>query len=196
MSPRTDPDVVGHGSPTKSSMKKSTTRVSFNSSMDVVLIPSRFEYFKYSCDLWWGKSDYTIFQQSAFSEIRLFALCECIEFKKARQKLYQPNGDEKIVDEPEKIGLSAKSSGDESNALLAEHFASVSPCMKKTNSETKRPETIPDDDGLHLCVRLSDQLFSFEKARQLSIPRFPIHLGLAALTLPILGFYLFGHILS
>lgn len=189
MAPRPDPDVVGPR-PNKSSIKeKTTSKVSFNTAMDVVLIPSRCEYFKYSCDLWWGKADYSVFQQSAFSEIRLFALCECIEFKKARQKLYQPNGDEKIIDEPvENVeSNAAKTSSEENSPSTMEQKRNTS----KTEQES--PGEKIEEDDLQLCVRLSNQMFSFEKHKH-SMRFFPIHLGIAALTLPILGFYLFEHI--
>lgn len=65
--------------------------VSFNTRVTVVLIPERKEITEAQCDLWWNRSDYSSFQQSAHSEIRLFALYENIDCKEAKTILYQPN---------------------------------------------------------------------------------------------------------
>lgn len=47
--------------------------VSFNTRVTVVLIPERKEIREAQCDLWWSMGEYCTFQQSAHSEIRLFA---------------------------------------------------------------------------------------------------------------------------
>lgn len=70
--------------------ESNSSKLRFNNSLKIVLIPSRYEFKEASCDLWWNASDYKLFQQSASSEIRLFALYESIPLKDARRKLYQP----------------------------------------------------------------------------------------------------------
>lgn len=65
--------------------------VSFNTRVTVVLIPERREIREANCDLWWARGDYCTFQQSAHSEIRLFALYENIDCREAKTLLYQPN---------------------------------------------------------------------------------------------------------
>ena len=40
-------------------------RIKFDSFLNIVLIPSRFEFKEANCDLWWKSSDYKFFQQSA-----------------------------------------------------------------------------------------------------------------------------------
>jgi hypothetical protein len=61
--------------------------------LDVILIPSRIEYKKAKCDLWWSGKDFFNFQESAISEVRLLSSFENIGYRDARQKLYQPSFD-------------------------------------------------------------------------------------------------------
>jgi len=74
--------------------------VKFNTSLRVVLIPSRSEYKSAGLcpELWWTSSDYFMFQQSAHSEIRLLSAYENINLNAARKKLYQPCDNEAIED--------------------------------------------------------------------------------------------------
>lgn len=66
--------------------------VSFNTRVTVVLIPERREIKEAQCDLWWTRSDFSSFQQSAHNEIRLYSLYENVNCKEAKNILYQPNG--------------------------------------------------------------------------------------------------------
>eukprot|EP01035_Chromulina_nebulosa_P016997 gene16997-22496_t len=70
------------------------SKVKFNSSLRVILIPSRIDYRSADLipSLWWSINDYRNFQQSAYSEIRLFSVSEGIPMDEARKMLYQPHG--------------------------------------------------------------------------------------------------------
>jgi hypothetical protein len=70
---------------------KAAPKVSFNNRVTVVLIPERKEIKEAQCDLWWGRNDFSAFQQSAHSEIRLYAMYENINCKEAKNMLYQPS---------------------------------------------------------------------------------------------------------
>lgn len=91
--------TVNTGGEKESSLKK----ISFNSRVTVVLIPERKEIKAAGCDLWWNRNDYTSFQQSAQSEIRLYAMYENINCKEAKSMLYQPSESDLTKDEPEEI---------------------------------------------------------------------------------------------
>jgi hypothetical protein len=70
----------------------------------VVLIPERKEIKEAQCDLWWGRNDFSAFQQSAHSEIRLYAMYENINCKEAKNMLYQPSeNDLTKYDDPKEI---------------------------------------------------------------------------------------------
>lgn len=76
------------------SKRRQRAMVNFNAYSKVILIPSRKEYRKAKCDLWWNSGDFFSFQQSANSECRLLSMFENIDIRSARRKLYQPTGDE------------------------------------------------------------------------------------------------------
>lgn len=74
----------------------SSSSVKFEMAVKVVLIPCRHEYKAANCDLWWCREDFVFFQQSAISEVRMYAAMEGIEFREAKKRLYQPDQDEKM----------------------------------------------------------------------------------------------------
>ena len=86
-----EPSNVSTGSPNNKSRG-----VTFNPFTKIVLIPSRIEYksAKLVEELWWCDSEYELFSQSAYSELRLLSLASNIGMKEARRKLYQPNQDD------------------------------------------------------------------------------------------------------
>jgi hypothetical protein len=71
---------------------KKRKKVSFYSLVNVVLIPSRFEYNFFYSDLWWYQSDYTSFYTSANKELQEFVKKHPnMSFSNAKKILYQPN---------------------------------------------------------------------------------------------------------
>lgn len=70
--------------------------VTFSVSVSVVLIPERVEYksARVESELWWSRADFQSFHQSAFSELKLFSICENINSREARKLLYQPTLEE------------------------------------------------------------------------------------------------------
>jgi hypothetical protein len=118
---------------TASENERPARKISFNSRVTVVLIPERREIKDAGCDLWWARNDYSTFQQSAQSEIRLYAMYENINCKEAKSMLYQPSendlahsNEREELDEGWDLALDAPSKdGDESE----ETEASFSPIM-------------------------------------------------------------------
>lgn len=117
--------------------------VSFNTRVTVVLIPERREIKEAQCDLWWSRSDFSSFQQSAHNEIRLYSLYENVNCKEAKNLLYQPNetdGEREIeddyveIEEEEQLDMNSRDSELEeaeqnmmmSPAKLMRHVDSVS----------------------------------------------------------------------
>lgn len=70
-----------------------SSRVSFKDSVEVVLAPTREEFKKANCDLWWSRNDYLTFQNTSHYEIRLYALFHSLPLREARRKLYQDRED-------------------------------------------------------------------------------------------------------
>lgn len=67
-------------------------RISFSNYVTVILIPTKEEYLLLGDSLWWKKSDYTFFRNSAAFDmqtmIKRFPLMTC---KQIIKMLYQPN---------------------------------------------------------------------------------------------------------
>lgn len=188
------------GSP-KCKTEECDSKISFDSLMDVVLIPTREEYSRLSSELWWEKVDYSLFQQSAFSEIRLYATLYSLEFKKARSKLYQPNGD--LKEEGENI--LEHSTCDESTTKIENTDSDgTSNSTPKNNScnnnniiiDIENEEEEDSHDWLNLCVRIPKQSFSFVpvKDRNQSKLLSQLNLGLILLSIPI-GIYIVNSVL-
>ena len=71
-------------------------KVTFQTLVRVVLIPSREEYSQADlhCKLWWTDSDYVSFKLSAVFEVKQLMLSRCFESsQQAIQTLYQPGFD-------------------------------------------------------------------------------------------------------
>jgi hypothetical protein len=75
--------------------------VSFNTSVDMLLIPEVKEIKAAKLDLWWEGTDFFSFKQSAQSEIKLYALYENVNCREAKKMLYQPGQEDVDVDEEE-----------------------------------------------------------------------------------------------
>ena len=70
---------------------KQIKKVTFNTVVNVILIPSRLDYYTFLHELWWYESDYNSFYTSASQEIRdLVKKHPNITLKNARKLLYQP----------------------------------------------------------------------------------------------------------
>jgi 6-phosphogluconolactonase/glucosamine-6-phosphate isomerase/deaminase len=71
---------------------KKRKKVSFCSLVNVILIPSRLDYYTFLDELWWRESDYTSFYTSANQEILdLVKKHPNITLKNAKKILYQPS---------------------------------------------------------------------------------------------------------
>lgn len=88
----TSEEVTGARSPPSADPRRG---VSFNSTLKLVLIPSRGEFKRAGMyeALWWTSVDFLQFQAAANSEIRMLASYEGIGAKLARFKLYQPGSE-------------------------------------------------------------------------------------------------------
>jgi len=135
----------------KTEGKEQKRCVSFNTRVTVVLIPERKEIMEAQCDLWWSRGDYGAFQQSAHSEIRLFALYENIDCKEAKTILYQPNqaldadenNDDEFCDTAEDFDMISRDSEIEEKSAcppsaLMRHVDSVS-LLSAYNSQNTDP---------------------------------------------------------
>jgi hypothetical protein len=147
----------------KADETSSARAVSFNTRVTVVLIPERKELKEANCDLWWNREEFFGFQQSAHSEIRLFALYENCNCKEAKQLLYQPCMEPEVTypeEERESLDMSTRYSENEEisekerlkppspPATLIRHVDSVtllSDYLEEDNSTTnlKRPQSAP-----------------------------------------------------
>lgn len=63
--------------------------VKFSSDVKVILAPSRADIRETSCELWWKRQDYLLFQQSSYKEVKLYSVFHGLPFRQARRKLYQ-----------------------------------------------------------------------------------------------------------
>jgi hypothetical protein len=67
-----------------------TTKVRFHEYMKVVLIPTKEEFKKANCDLWWKRTDFMSFQKNANAELRLVSMIQNISIQEAKHLLFQP----------------------------------------------------------------------------------------------------------
>lgn len=138
--------------------------VSFNTRVTVVLIPERKEILEAQCDLWWSRSDYSSFQQSAHSKIRLFALYENIDCKEAKTILYQPNqtvdsvedNDDDFCDTAEDFDMISRDSEIEEKdsctpSALMRHVDSVSLLSAYNNNTDPTPMKKSMSSGINLA---------------------------------------------
>mmetsp|Transcript_25197 Transcript_25197/g.27502 ORF Transcript_25197/g.27502 Transcript_25197/m.27502 type:complete len:296 (-) Transcript_25197:12-899(-) len=72
----------------------SSRRIRFHEFMKVVLIPTKEEYRKANCDLWWKRHDFLSSQKNANAELRLFSMLQNINIHDAKHQLYQPQSEE------------------------------------------------------------------------------------------------------
>jgi len=152
------------------------SKVKFNSSLRVILIPSRVDYRSADLipSLWWSINDYRNFQQSAYSEIRLFSVSEGIPMDEARKLLYQPHGnycessesmsDKDLFEEAVISRCSRTSRQDEysSNMRRQDSLSHLdshirdrrAPSSNHDNNANR--EKSPSFESLSLCVPLTD----------------------------------------
>lgn len=187
--------LLGSGNSSPKRKGEKGNKISFNNLMDVVLIPSRTEYSFLASDLWWEKGDYSIFQQSAFSEIRLYATLYSLEFKKARNKLYQPSAESNKEDSVE-LGSYRNESICESEGTTTSIDTNNSYEIEAASEIGNEDEDKETHECLHFCVRMPKQSFSFSplKDRSQSSLFYHLNLSLALLTIP-LGLYLINSVL-
>jgi hypothetical protein len=71
---------------------KKRKKVKFYSLVNVIIIPSRLDYYTFLHELWWRDSDYTSFYTSANKELKEFVKKHPnMTFSNAKKILYQPN---------------------------------------------------------------------------------------------------------
>lgn len=76
------------------------TKVRFHDFMKVVLIPTKEEFKRANCDLWWKRHDFATFQRDASSEIRIYSLIQNVNLHEAKRVLYQPQPGELDQSDP------------------------------------------------------------------------------------------------
>lgn len=150
--------VVANMTANSAAETKLSRKVSFNTRVTVVLIPERKEIKEAQCDLWWGRNDFSAFQQSAHSEIRLYAMYENINCKEAKNMLYQPSENDltKYDETPEleaEWDLSIAAPSDDAEERESEEVENFSPKLMRHvdsvslladyESEKKQPLTPP-----------------------------------------------------
>jgi hypothetical protein len=81
-----------------------TTKVRFHEYMKVVLIPTKEEFKKANCDLWWKRADFMSFQKNANAELRLVSMIQNISIQEAKHLLFQPQPPSSLEIEPELAG--------------------------------------------------------------------------------------------
>ena len=185
--------------------KKNST-VEFNKFSKVVLIPSRQEYKSVIGELWWDRSDYSSFQQSASSELRLFSICENVCFQEAKRKLYQPNGDSRN-EIPDDSYFDYREMQSPRNAVSLE-----SPGFKALSSRSsidclsalakakdiEENEKSYDDEALSLCVVVEEPIPLVMRERESKYAKMAANstnnlltiIGFFSFTVSVFGYYM------
>jgi len=161
--------------------KVSDRKVSFNNRVTVVLIPERKEIKEAKCDLWWNRNDFVSFQQSAHSEIRLYAMYENINCKEAKNMLYQPSEKELAKykteevdvaeDEWEELAMPSEDSEDQVpeegtfSPILIRHVDSVS-LLTGLDSEKKDAPSTPTKQKSSNSLSTSDSAAKLRTAEE------------------------------
>lgn len=159
--------------------------VGFKQEVQVILIPEKSEIKEAKLDLWWEKHDYSLFQQSAHTEIRLYSSYEKISFREAKRQLYQPSSSDKLY-----MSAPCSKPSSMSRPLLRplSRAASEGDAGKVDLSIT----TDEAEDSLLLCV-ISNTFaeLSQPKCRKpATYDRFTVLIGFLSFTLPLVGYYL------
>jgi hypothetical protein len=142
------------------SARRAIKSVSFREAMEVVLIPSRGEYSAISYDIWWAHEDYSNFQQSAISEIRMYSLCETVSLKTARSELYQPS-------EADRSAWGTTSHTGHRHQATSPSLSS--PSSNTSSSSSRAASTYSgEEEDLELFVTSSNQSFFFDSSSQRS----------------------------
>jgi hypothetical protein len=153
--------------------ERKSRKVTFNSNLRVVLIPSTLDYHAAGLvgHLWWGCADYKAFQASAYSELKLLSVFEGIDLRSAKKMLYQPctPSQEHIyeavssrLDDHQR--MSSPESPSSSNSFSHEQSIESSPSSSHAHSFTcadmngrdSQREAPACDLGLSLCVPLDN----------------------------------------
>lgn len=176
--------------------------VVFNQLVQVVLIPEKSELKEAQLDLWWAKHDYTVFQQSAHSEIRLYSSYERVSFREAKKKLYQPSSSDRLYMSMPCHSHTATSeqpsNADKRNTDSSLVSSLSSPLLIRTAEEedfdiNSQSSSIDDsDDYLLLCVISNTyaELSQPKCRKKVEYDSFTVLIGFLSFTLPLVGYYL------
>jgi len=191
--------------------------VSFNTSVDMLLIPEVKEIKAAKLDLWWEGTDFFSFKQSAQSEIKLYALYENVNCREAKKMLYQPGQEDVDVDEEEtfepalmcasqvslfrhKDSLSSLSllSGEEDPDERCAVAVPLNPETEHVVAHIELDEIDDEDRYLNFCVRSKEfhPLSTKERrsrSRQLG-PSAAVIFGFMSFTIPLIGYYLMQYV--
>lgn len=144
-------------------MCKKPFGVNFNSLLKVVLIPSREEYRKAQCDLWWTGNDFFSFKQAARSEIKLLAIYENICMTEARRKLYQPGEKNTTLEDNEDDSYYNKENDSESQMLSPGPKISAKQSLHTVSSIPSINKLTDSPDSTEISrkkLSLDDQFFN------------------------------------
>ncbi|RYH11894.1 hypothetical protein EON65_38610 [archaeon] len=187
------------------------SKVSFHSQVQVVLTPTRDEYKKATCDLWWSKSDYLSFQQASQNEIRLYGLFHNLQFREARRQLYQSGMecglDYGFMNYLHPIRTSSEVSEAGPHPALAGLTMEMLNCPEESLDDIMQQQHVQHNDHLDLYVSLpgmvdlkSDEANRHDYYNRTTSLVSKLYwgsaggaiaiLGMASLAVPLVGYYL------
>jgi hypothetical protein len=184
-----------------------SSKVKFHEFMKVVLIPTKDEYKRARCDLWWKRGDFLSFQKSAGQELRFLSLTQNINIQEAKRQLYQPRNDE----DEEELEYSLLTSMQEDcpddpfyefqNQGILRTRSESDELEEKMNQQVELPPREgevkePEHHNLTLCVPVEDPVpasnnmrVSKYRATFMNASTFAI-MGVVSFAAPLIGFYL------
>mmetsp|Transcript_22301 Transcript_22301/g.37306 ORF Transcript_22301/g.37306 Transcript_22301/m.37306 type:complete len:216 (-) Transcript_22301:221-868(-) len=204
--------------PREINLRSRKNSVSFNVSVDVILIPEVKEIKAANLDLWWTGTDFFAFKQSAQSEIKLFALYENVNCREAKKLLYQPNSSQEGICEQDILEMNVLQSpstfirhNDSISILSDASFANKdetpsegelvafpnSPTQGKSMSLSFAEIDSRDEHAsVSLCVRSSEfnSLSTKERKSKFSSSKptagMAMLFGFVSFTVPVVGYYI------
>jgi hypothetical protein len=190
------------------------TKVRFHEFMKVVLIPTKEEYKRAKCDLWWKRADFMFFQRSAGQEIRYFAALQNLNLQEAKRQLYQPKpeddgGDDTLLlmketdtDPFHNFGTNQRlyrSRTDSEESVDEQDRQTCSQELKKLSEEQQQQEHLLQQNehtkNLNLCVAVEDLVPASNNVRvskyrsTLMSAGLLTAMGIVSFAAPLIGFY-------
>jgi len=189
------------------------SKVRFHEFMKVVLIPTKEEYKRAKCDLWWKRGDFLFFQRSAGQEIRYFASVQNTNLQEAKRLLYQPKPEE---DESDTVLVETecqpddpyynfgnnqrlyRSRTDSEESVDEQDRITCSQDLKKLSSEEQQQhEQLQQNEhtNLNLCVAVEDLVPASNNVRVSKYQSTVMSaglltaMGIVSFAAPLIGFY-------